>query len=356
VASAHNISTRFESDNSSYNYDARFINYVCTEFDPDCLLRRGELIRIQQNTGINRRQVSINDHWLVADSFALDLGAQYHYNNYTDESFVHPRLATTWQLTPAWTLTSSAGRYDRLPDIDKTLPVAGNRDLKSPRSNHFTLGIKHDLAKEWSWSITSYYKTMSDLPLASPVGTTPLYTNNVDGRAYGVDIFINKGQTDNWYGWLAISASKSTRINDITEEKSNYYLDTPLVINWVMNYQLNKRWTFGSRFILQSGRAYTPITGVQENPYFEDKILPIYGEPYSDNLPIYSRLDLRFKREMTLFGFSGSCHIEVLNAFNRRNVTDRTLDYKRTTSTDSFKTEDEVGLGIIPALGMSIVF
>jgi len=68
------------------------------------------------------------------------------------------------------------------------------------------------------------------------------------------------------------------------------------------------------------------------------------------------RLDVRFKREMTLWSYPGTYNIDILNALNRRNVTDRRLDYKRTQSSQDFKLEDEVGLGVIPAVGMSLIF
>ncbi|WP_062063808.1 TonB-dependent receptor plug domain-containing protein [Cellvibrio sp. OA-2007] len=358
LGNSHSISMGAESHNTEYSYDARFINYLCTEFDPDCELRRGELIVAEDTVTIKEHSAYVNDHWAITDALAVDLGVQTHYNDFTEETFTHPRVAIAWEFIDNWTLSSSAGSYNRLPDIDKTFPQIGNTELQSPNSNHYTLGLKQELADEWSWSITTYYKTMDDLPLASDVNDTnqPFYTNNVEGEAYGVDLFINKGLTDRWYGWLAISASRSTRTNKLTDMERDYYLDTPLVVNWVMNYQINDLWTVGTRLTAQSGRAITPIVGIQPNPWFENRILPVYGEPYSENLPVYSRLDLRFKREMTLWGYSGTYNIDILNALNRRNVTNRKLDYKRTHSAQDFKLEDQVGMGIIPALGMSLVF
>jgi hypothetical protein len=358
LGDSHSFSIGVEGHETHYSYDARFINYVCTEFDPDCELRRGELVEANDQVTIREYSSYLNDHWTITDALVLDLGAQVHYNDFTDETFTHPRMAVAWEFIDNWTLTTSAGSYNRLPDVDKTFPQIGNTKLKSPTSNHYTVGIKQELADEWSWAITSYYKTMGDLPLAASVadGSQPLYTNNVEGEAYGVDLFINKGLTDRWYGWLAISASRSTRTNKLTGVEQDYYLDTPLVLNWVMNYQLSEKWDVGTRLTLQSGRAFTPIIGVQPNPYFENRILPIYGEPYSENLPTYVRLDVRFKREMTLWSYPGTYNIDILNALNRRNVTDRRLDYKRTQSSQDFKLEDEVGLGVIPAVGMSLIF
>lgn len=354
----HLLTLGGETHQKEYRYTARFINYVCTEFDPDCELRRGELLVVDDEVNIQEQTAYLNDNWRITDALALDLGVQAHYNDFTEETFVHPRAAVAWKFIDNWTLNTSAGSYDRLPDIDKTFPQIGNSELKSPTSNHYTLGIKQELANEWSWSITTYYKTMDDLPLAGDPNDSsqPLYTNNMEGEAYGVDVFINKGLTDRWYGWLAISASRSTRTNQLTDVEQDYYLDTPLVLNWVVNYQLTELWNIGTRLTVQSGRAITPIIGVQPNPYFENRILPVYGEPYSENLPVYARLDLRAERELTLWGFPGSFTVDILNLLNRQNVTDRQLDYARTQSPPEFYLEDEVGMGIIPSVGISLTF
>ncbi|MGV8838087.1 TonB-dependent receptor plug domain-containing protein, partial [Cellvibrio sp.] len=193
---SHSISVGAETHSTEYSYDARFINYVCTEFDPDCELRRGELIVAEDAVTIKEHSAYINDHWAITDALALDLGVQTHYNDFTEETFTHPRAAIAWEFIDNWTLSSSAGSYNRLPDIDKTFPQIGNTELQSPTSNHYTLGIKQELANEWSWSVTTYYKTMDELPLASDVtagapddASQPFYTNNVEGEGYGVDLF-----------------------------------------------------------------------------------------------------------------------------------------------------------------------
>lgn len=358
VGAGHTLSLGGQAQVSDYRYLGRFINYVCTEFDPDCLLRRGELLELSEPLKVQEQQVYINDHWQMTERLSVDLGVHGHHNDLTKESFAHPRVAVSWEFIDDWTLSAAGGRYNRLPDIDKVFASFGNPELKSPTSNHYTLGIRHELDAGWSWSVNGYYKTMEQLPLASEVDDTskPPYTNNTEGEAYGVDIFINKDRIDRWYGWFAISASHSNRTNQLTGIKRDYYLDTPLVVNAVVNYQLTDNWSLGTRLTAQSGRAITPIVGVQPNPYFEDHLLPVYGEPYGDNLPPYIRLDLRAQRQMTLFGVPGTYNIDVLNVLNRENVSDRHLDYKRTRETGQLSLKDEAGLGLIVSLGLSLQF
>lgn len=356
LAKDHSLTLGAEAHSTDYDYDARFINYVCTETDPDCLFRRGELITTSDLIKVNEQSFYINDHWAITEKLALDLGGQAHHNDLTDEIFYHPRAALSWTFAEDWTLSSSAGTYDRLPDIDKLFPEVGNPELKSPESNHYTLGLKQMLGDGWSWSATAYYKTMDQLPRAMEAGAVPNYTNNIEGEAYGLDLFINKELTNKWYGWLALSTSKSSRTDKLTNKETDYYLDTPVVLNMVANYKYNDKWTIGGRFTARTGHAYTPIIGVQKNPYFDNHILPVYGDAFSDNLPTYTRLDLRVKRDTTFWGFPGAWTLDILNVLNTRNVTDRHLDYKRTTSPQNFTLEDEVGLGIIPAAGISITF
>jgi hypothetical protein len=352
----HSLSLGAEVHSTDYDYQAQFINYVCTEADPDCLLRRGELVNTSDVLTVNEQSVYVNDHWSLTDRLALDVGGQVHHNDLTDETFYQPRAAVSWSFADNWTLASSAGTYDRLPDMDKLFPEVGNPDLKSPESNHYTVGVKQLLGNGWSWSATAYYKTMDNLPRAMEAGATPNYTNNVEGEAYGLDLFVNKELTDKWYGWFALSTSKSSRRDKLTGKQTDYYLDTPVVFNMVANYKYNENWTFGGRFTARTGRAYTPIVGVQKNPWFDNHVLPVYGDAFSENLPTYTRLDLRFKRDTTFWGYPGAWTLDILNALNTRNVTDRHLDYKRTKSTQNFALEDEVGLGIIPAAGISITF
>lgn len=355
----HFVTIGGEYDDYTFDYAFNQIQYLCTEFDPDCILRRGERINDKQQLNQSEQVFFVNDSWSITPDLIWDLGVQYQYNDYTKESFTHPRTAVTLYLEQDWTLTTKAGRYNRFPDVYTVLPKIGNPDLKSPTADHFSFGVNKSLDNEWSVSVESYYKTLKNLPLALDEDAPDFaknYVNGYEGKAYGLDLLVNKSLTDKWYGWFALSISKSERTNTRTQTTRDYHLDTPIVANLVLNYQYSEAWNFGARWTARSGSSYTPIVGVQDNPNFDDHYLPIYGEAYSDRLPVYSRLDLRFERTTDFWGYDGKLVIDIINALNQQPVISRDMDYERVNGSKKLYIEEEVGRELFPSIGFSVTF
>jgi len=166
-------------------------------------------------------------------------------------------MAMTWYFLPNVALTSSAGRYNRFADLETVLPELGNPKLYSPKVNHYTLGFKGDINDTWNWSVESYHKQLTDLPLAlgeNEPDAELRYTNQTEGTATGVDILLNRREQNDWYGWVSLSYRKSERTNLRTGDAVDYRLDTPLVFNMVGNVQLTENWTAGFRIILRAVR------------------------------------------------------------------------------------------------------
>lgn len=64
------------------------------------------------------------------------------------------------------------------------------------------------------------------------------------------------------------------------------------MFNLAGNYELNERWDFGVKLSVRSGAEYTPIIALRESPGYSDNFLPVSGDLYSKDLPVYHRLDL----------------------------------------------------------------
>ncbi|WP_096085308.1 TonB-dependent receptor plug domain-containing protein [Agaribacterium haliotis] len=356
-ALAYSIGGQYANNTVDYNVDQ--ILFVCTEFDPDCDTSRRERITEKDSQNYIEQYYFANALWTPTDRFDFELGAQYQSNDYTNEDFVHPRLSASFALTDSTRLNARYGSYNRFPDLETVLPETGNPDLPSPTAQHYTLGVVQDFGEDWSLSVETYYKELENLPLALSEendSDNQRYIADTSGKAYGVDIMLNKNLSDNWYSWVALSMAKSERTNGQTLTTQDYNLDTPLIFNWVMNWQATRSLNLGWRWSVRSGEAYTPIIGVQENPYFEDSVLPIYGEAYSDRLPNYNRLDLRMKWDFQSFGKDSALIVDIINALNHDNVDERNLDYDKVNQPgDKPVTIDTVGLGFTPALTYRLI-
>ncbi|MFC3033884.1 TonB-dependent receptor plug domain-containing protein [Pseudoalteromonas fenneropenaei] len=343
---------------TQYRYDT-FL-YVCTELDADCDLTKRERITGVQSIEHDSAVAALAHVWTPNSSWQTEIGAQFHYLDYSDESLVTPRVAVDYFVTPQSTVSFKVGRYNREQDAGDIMPQVGNPKLKPQQADHITLGFEQQLADEWSWSVETYYKTMRDLPLAIAENATDaalLYSNDVEGKAYGIDILVNKNKTTNWYGWIALSAAKSERTDLRQQVTRDYFADTPLVFNAVLQYEINELWQIGVNFTARSGQAYTPIIGVRENPDFAGRFLPVYGEPFSKRHDLYHRLDIRAERKTDWFGLDGKVIIELMNAYNQKNTASIDLDYDKVKSVqDLYIKEDEDDFGLRPSIGYSFSF
>ncbi|BBN80924.1 TonB-dependent receptor [Pseudoalteromonas sp. A25] len=357
---AHRIITdlAYFDNETTYRYDT--FQYLCTELDPDCDLKKGERINGKQQIDIDSGFIGVTHVWQVTEQLQSELGVQLQHNDYTNEDFISPRLALNYYLSDDMTVSVKYGQYNRMQDVDYIMPKVGNPKLKSQTSDHFTLGFEQQLDNEWSWSIEGYYKTMDDLPLAidsNAADAQRLYSNQVDGEAYGVDLLLSKNKTDNWYGWVSLSYAKSERTDTRANITRDYYADTPFVFNAVFHYEINELWEGGFNFTARSGQAYTPIIAVKENPDYANHFLPVYGEPFSKRHDIYHRLDIRFERKTQLFGLDGKLILELMNAYAQDNISYIDLDYKKVKSVDDlYIKEEEDDFEMRPSIGFSVTF
>ena len=135
------------------------------------------------------------------------------------------------------------------------------------------------------------------------------------------------------------------------------------MISWVAKYQFRDNMELGWRWSLRSGQAYTPIINTEEitiegrGDQSQDILIPVYGDPFSENLPTYSRLDIRYKWDFTVWGLESALMVDVLNALNQENVTERYLDYDEVENEgDPIVTEDDTEIGITPVVGLRVMF
>lgn len=355
----HTLVVGAEVSDKTFTYSARAIQFICTDFDIDCQDGRRDVVEDSERLHILETNLYVADNWQVTPDFNLEVGLQHSGNTINDEYSLDPRASFAWQWLPQAALIGSVGLYSRTPDIDVVLRSIGNPSLNSLRARHVTLGVEGEWGDDWTWLVEAYHKKLTRLPLAlgpDEPDAELLYTNEVEGETYGLDIMLNKNFSDRWYGWVALSLAESERTNLRTQESRTYTLDTPVVFNMVSQYQLSRLWSAGLRFTYKSGEATTAIVDVKPNEAFPGNYSPVYGDPYGERLPYFARLDMRFERGLYWWGREGSFYIDVLNLLNRENVVQRQLHYARVKETGELHLRDDVDMGTIGSVGISMTF
>ena len=363
----HKLGFGIDYSKTEVDYSFDLIPYYCTEFDNDCNQHKDD--RIQDETSLSDQNIAVylDETWQINNDWQLVLGVRGERNDYTNQSFIHPRFALNWLASDSLTIKAKAGTYSRFPDVDTALKKLGNPKIGSPKATHYSLGFNYDLNGLWFTSVDLYYKELSDLPRSTDelslnnlainnMNDDPHYTADTSGSAQGIEWLIRRERENGWFGWASLSWSQSERTDDLTNISSDYYLDTPMVANTVVNYQLNERWDFGLRFTLRSGAKYTPITGLRENPDYDDHYLPNYGGVNTKTLPVYHRLDLEANYKTTYWGYDAQWTWAVINAMAQKNVSGYYYEPKDGDSPDKFTVSGEEDMGIFPYVGLKMTF
>lgn len=241
--------------------------------------------------------------------------------------------------------------------------------LKPQKLDQFAVGYFQNLNDDkYSLEVETFYKQIQDR--VDFIDGADLVANNAieqvllngEGRAYGLEVLFRKN-TGKFNGWLAYTLSRSeqrtpgrtpfeTGINNGEWYKANW--DKTHDISLTLNYELSKKWNFGSVFALQSGLPVTfPIGSYQ----YQGINVPSYGLRNQDNLPTYHRLDVSgtyVPKPNKKEGWQGEWVFGIYNIYNRMNAASFTFRQNQ----DSGQNE-AVRLsifGIIPSVSYNFKF
>lgn len=337
--------SRFDID---LDLDAK--NATCTEFAAECDPYTAPRQQYKDTLRVNFWELYARDRWRFVEDVTLIGGLRLSHEEYLDETFAEPRLGLEWDVGENTLISAGWGRHHQFPDGRQVTETFGNPDLRNTRAEHSVVGIEQTV-EAWSWKVEAYYKGYDRLVLADPVLN---YRNGGSGHAVGVETLIKKAETGRWSGWTALSLSKSIRRNNDSGESFAMDFDQPVNLTAVISYRASARWLFGAKWTYHSGSPYTPILNQKNDPspptYPDGRIMPIYGEINSRRLPAYQRLDLRADRRVEYDTWTMNYYIELINAYNQKNVAGYRYDpttYERTTVYQ---------LPLIPSFGVQAEF
>lgn len=361
----HEILWGFDYTLKNITFDGVFKGPPCDEFRVDCRLVDGtETITGKDTLNINNYDINLADNWAVTHFWTLTPGVAIAYDDYTQQTFIEPKIQSRYEFSNDWAFTTAYGDYHKLPDdFGSYTKDFGNPNLKQTEATHYELGLENQFNDSWFWKVETYYKAMSELVVSRPsydnyqaltpetYEKLPRYTNDGEGEAWGLEFFTNKTLSDKWYGWLSVAYSETKRKNNLTDENFKYEYDQPWIINLVSSYQINPIWQLGFKWRYQSGQLVTPLVGSVPNADNPELYDPIYGELNSERLPASHSLDVRADRTFHHAGWDMDLYVEILNVYNHRNVT----GYSYSEADYSVK-EQKLGLPMMPSFGIKAKF
>ena len=353
------------SDKLSLSYGARLSTFH--------RLGQDELNVYQDNNPLN-----FNNQLQVYE-IAEPIGTESFSRSDVLESFanIEPRASLAYQLNESSSVKASYNRMSQYLHLLSNTSSPTPLDVWAPSGRFIEPQILDQVAlgyfksindNAYSVEVETFYKTIKNR--IDYIDSANLIANdaieqvilNGEARAYGLEILLRKNE-GRFKGWLAYTLSKSeqrtpgrtpleTGINN--SDWYNTPWDKTHDITLTGSYELNKKWSFNTNFLFQTG---IPATFPNGQYQFNGIIIPVYEARNSSRLTNYHRLDLSVNfnpKPDSQKRFKGQWVFSLYNIYNRRNATNITFRENRMSGRNE-ATRLAI-FGIVPAVTYNFQF
>ncbi|MDI6752148.1 MAG: TonB-dependent receptor [bacterium] len=275
------------------------------------------------------------DRWKIKPKLTLDSGLRYEYLDMTKDYSLVPKFSLKYDIGDKTSLKAAYCYNSQFPmDVFWLDEKEGNPDLKPQKGIDYILGIERKVSEDVRLKCETYYKDLKDLILSD---NEKNFLNKGKGKAYGIELFLQKKEAKRLDGWISYSWSVSKRQRGDSEHMFENGTETAGVsddpkfypteqdrrhtLSIVGNYKLSTKWRLSATWRFNTGNPYTPLVGVVETGS-ETAILykPIWGEYNSKRMPNYQVLDLKIERLFKIKGMDCSSYLQFLNLYNHKNI------------------------------------
>lgn len=270
-------------------------------------------------------------------------GVRLDHYTHIEQTTLSPRLAVAYDIDAKLTARAGLGAYSRPLDQAEAL----NADLEPELATQYVLGGEYRYSDAIKGTATLFYTDRRQLVVQDPslIGTSAeqAYVSRGWGSSYGMELML-RGRTDNFFGWIAYTLSRGTRVDSPVADERLFDFDQPHNFIAVGSYAWGK-WTFGGRFQYTSGEPDTPIIG---SVFLSDlnTYIPIFGELNSERFEAAHQLDVRIDRVFEFDSWKLSAYLDITNVYAHARVLGHDYGY------DYAEREDFTTLPILPALGV----
>lgn len=333
-----------------------------------------------QNMNIyaNNQAVLFNDELKIYEK-ADPIGTK-HYDSgeqIADFSNFEPRAAISLQIDEKQSVKVSYNRMAQYLHLITNTSSPTPLDVWAP-SDDFTkpeildqvaLGYFRNFKDDaYTLEVETFYKKIQNkldyIDGADLIANKAIEQVLLNGRArsYGLELMVKKNN-GKLTGWVSYTLSRSeqqtegrapgeTGINNGEWYRAGY--DKMHNLSVTSSYELNKKWSFGAIFALQSG---LPATFPEGYYMYGDVKVPVYGGRNAERLPVYHHLDISAtytpKPEKNK-GWQGEWVFSIYNVYNRMNSASMT--FRQNDKTGANEANRLSIFGIIPSVTYNFRF
>jgi len=185
---------------------------------------------------------------------------------------------------------------------------------------------------------------------------------NGEARAYGLEILFRKntGKLQGWFAYTWLKSEQRTpprNENEIGINNGNWYntpYDKTHDIALYGNYELNKRWSFNSNFVFQTGQPTNFPIGQFE---FQGIVIPYYGLRNKERLPNYHRIDVSATltpKKNQGRNWQSEWVFSIYNIYDRRNSA--SINFRKNQDTGVNEAIRTSIFGIVPSVTYNFKF
>jgi len=287
--------------------------------------------------------------------FSLTTGLRFDKVPYNSTSIISPRLGASFSVSPATKVNAAVGSYYQTPYYWMLLNPNNAYPLKHSYTKQQILGIEHLFADDIKGTVEIYKKTYHNKPVyiadttADSLDDRLGFMDTGEGRARGMEFFLQKKFSRKWYGTLSYSYSKAEGVDPRIDEVKYYPWDFDYenvftlvggykfkfresrwyqefrksaifpYISW-MPFMVSDQLELSFRYSYSGGRPYTPkVYDFHHRVWYIDSDADYNTERFD----YYSRLDIMILRRFNFKRINLTTYLDLQNIFDRNNEWDR---------------------------------
>lgn len=316
----------------------------------------------------------IEDGWRPGPRWLVRPGLRLEHVSATGWYGVSPRIAAKYFVTPDVAILAGAGQYaqwlhalrnEDLPIRIFDFWIASDRDIAVTRALQGSGGLEAWLSPRRFVRVEAWAKRYERLLEPNDADDPRVRGDEfvpLTGVSYGADILLRQLEAGALSGWLTYGYSVSSR----TRDGARYFpgQDRRHNLNAIVAWHPSTRTTVGARLGYGSGSPYTEIVGQLVRRVYDPRrnawdtgiqdrqVEPVGGDRNASRLPGFHRLDLSVARRYVRGGTTWEPYLQLVNAYNRKNVFTYTFDYSRNPPTRSAISQ----FPFLPSIGVTVEF